>query len=131
MATNPFYTKMQGVATRLLSKFGNPEQVQYMELTGGTPDDIFGGTDNAEYTEHKLIGVFTKVSDALLSKANIRAGDRLFISDKTIKPINGYLLIEGERWNITLPDEINPAGQPIVYKTVVRRAEDSLVTRNE
>lgn len=122
-----FYSKMQRTATKLLTKFGKPQHIQYTFTVGATEDEDFGGTVGGTPTTENLIGVVTKVSDSLLGSMvdgkTIISSDRVVIVDSRVKPEKpGQLKIAGEPWNIIGLTDIDPAGQPIVYKVVCRGA---------
>lgn len=120
-----FYSKMQRTATKLLTKFGKPQHIQYTFTVGATEDEDFGGTTGGTPKTENLIGVVVKIDDSLLGSdldgKTIVSSDRMVIVDSRIKPESpGLLVIGGKEWTILGGVDINPAGTPVVYKVVCR-----------
>lgn len=121
MANNPFYTRLQGTATRLLTRFGNPQHLQYITVIEGEEDPEFGDTEITESDPVDLIGVVTRIDNNLINQKTILPTDKMVVVDRAVYPqAPNYFLIGGVRHTILQDQPIDPAGQPLVYRVVVR-----------
>lgn len=121
--TNPFYTQMQGVATNLLRQFGNPSFIRYIgPKQGGTDDPDFGGqTGGTEPDPVDIAGVVISIERRYIDGETVRATDQMLVCDsQVVLEEDGRLLIGGRKWTIIQLLPVNPAGQLLVQKAVIR-----------
>ena len=115
---------MQGVATNLLTRFGNPQHIQYIgPATGGTVDDDFPGTppDATEPAPVPIVGVVTSIERRYVDNDIIRTTDQMLVCDRAVLiEEDGRLLINGRKWTVLRVLPVDPAGQLIAQRVAIR-----------
>ena len=108
------YLKMQALARKLLTQFGNAKTC------------ILYHTENKVVTQHKGIGVkLNYSSEAIRMNSNtIKAGDAKVLCQFDIMPVENtdVIEIEGEKFNVVASGETRPDNvTKILYTCQVRR----------
>lgn len=121
--SNPFYTKMQKVATKLLRKFGNPGYLKYVgPKEGGVEDEDLGGTIGGNIPDPvDVVGVVTELDRKYINGVTIKETDQMLVADNSVQLSRDGSIQVGDRvWKIISVLPSNPAGQQIVQKVVIR-----------
>lgn len=82
--STPFSRKMQGVATRLLGKYGSTALL--VKAGGKVWDSVAGEFVFSDPTTHPLTGVPVPVESSLINGTTIQAGDITVIADYQLEP---------------------------------------------
>lgn len=94
-----FSKKMQGVATRLLGKFGST--VTLVRAGSKIWDEILGEYVQQPDTLIPLVSVPVPINAALVNETTIQAGDMVFKADYSVLPkMEDKIDFGGERWSV-------------------------------
>lgn len=94
-----FSKKMQGVATRLLGKYGST--VTLVRAGGKVWDPVEGEYAQAPDTTLSLTAVPVPVNIALVNGTTIQAGDMVVKADYSVLPkMEDKVDFNGERWSV-------------------------------
>ena len=118
---NEFYSDMQQIASGLLGEFQQGE-VSYIAVQpgeGGTPDDPAQPVEVATVVNATVRGVLWKYVQAGLATATDL--QVTMPADTVVPSIEGFFLIDGERYKIVQIDRRPAAGVAAVYICVVRK----------
>lgn len=122
-----FYTKMEGIAAKLLTRF-NQGTFQLIKVTPGA-----GSTHNpgsaveAAPVTLKAVSSSAKGQVLLEPGSLVKTGDLLITSKVVagIEPTTGDLIRiggdNGRRWRVVRFDKVPPSGSVVVWKIYVRR----------
>jgi hypothetical protein len=122
-----FYSNMQGVALRLIEKFGQTITLrdtvpgEYDPVTGEqTPDVEVDQPAQAILQDYALQQSGMSYAEGTV----IKQGDKkILVAAQGITPptLTTTVLADGATWTIVNIKEINPAGTPLVYELQGRR----------
>lgn len=94
-----FSRKMQGVATRLLGKYGST--VTLVRAGGKVWDEVLGEYVQGADTSIPLTAVPVPVSAGLVNGTTIQAGDMVVKADYSVLPkMQDKVDFNGERWSV-------------------------------
>ena len=118
-----FAKRMQGVATRLLTKYDERTPANKMKLV------IPGAKvwDGSAYvtqpaTEYDITGVMVPISLSLVNGDSIKNGDAQVIITSDIEPKVGHSIkIDGITWAVVATEPVRYTDTPICYKAQVRK----------
>jgi hypothetical protein len=118
--STPFSRKMQGVATRLLSKYGST--VTLVRAGVKTWDELTGEYIFSESSELPLRSVPVPVNASLVDGATIHAGDMIVRADYSVQPtLEDKILFNGAQWSIVAIDTKIVNDDIIAYFVQVRK----------
>lgn len=94
-----FSKKMQGVATRLLGKYGST--VTLVRAGSKVWDDLLGEYVQQPDTLHPLTAVPVPINAGLVNGTTIQAGDMMVKADYSVLPkMEDKVDFAGERWSV-------------------------------
>jgi hypothetical protein len=114
-----FYSGMQGVATELLTEFG--QTITWSRTTGGTFDPAEGTTTGGTTTNYSGYGALFDFNSNLVDGDNIKATDkRLLLQSGDVPELNDVLTVNGTAYTVLNIEELNPAGTTVKYELQLR-----------
>lgn len=123
-----FSKKMQGVATKLLTKYGST--VSLVRAGSKVWDEILGEYIQQPDTSIPLTAVPVPVAGSVagsrpahfIDGTTIQAGDMQIICDKKVKPAMGdYVLFKGDTWAVVAISPPTVNDDDIVYFILMRK----------
>ena len=117
-----FAKRMQGVATRLLSKYDERVTNKMKLVIPGAK--VWNGSAyvNQPATEHDITGVMTPISMSLVNGDSIKNGDAQIIITSEIEPKVGHSVrVDGVTWAVVATEPVHYTDTPICYKAQVRK----------
>lgn len=118
-----FASKMQGVATRLLTKYDEaPGRLVLLRVGPPVWDDTLAEMVPGAVEQLPLTGVTVPFSAALVDETTIQSGDVQAIVTSAQEPKAGdKLLIDGVQWSIVGQPLVQYTGLAICYKIHARK----------
>jgi len=122
-----FYSNMQGVALRLIDKFG--QTITLRDTVPGEYDPVTGGSMAETIVDQPAQAI---LQDYALQQSGmtyaegtvIKQGDKkILVAAQGLTPptLTTTVIADGATWTIVNIKEINPAGTPLVYEIQGRR----------
>lgn len=117
-----FAKRMQGVATRLLSKYDERVTNKMVLIIPGAKYWNGSAYITKPATEHNVTGVMTPISMALVNGDSIKNGDAQIIITSDIEPKTGHSVrIDGVTLAVVATEPVRYTDTPICYKARVRK----------
>jgi len=115
-----FSKRMQGVATRLLSKYGS--SVTLVRAGGRVWDEVSGEFIRSADTKIPMISAPVPVNARLVNGATIQAGDMVVKADSSVLPkMEDKIDFGGERWSVVAIEKKTVNDDVIAYFIQVRK----------
>lgn len=113
-----FYGTMSGVATDLLSQFGQTVTVRtYTE----NYDPVTGKNTRTPH-DSTTMGVFDNFSWEYMQTHEVKTGDRnLYIDDSVTPELSAKIVVGTEEWSIANIEPVKPGGDVVLYQLQLRK----------
>lgn len=116
-----FYERMQGVATRLLTKFGKPSNLVLIRDTSGVFDPVEGEVAGSALNRISLVGVVLEYKEKDIDGTKIKRQDRMVLIDSAIRVTkNDKIEVAGAVMSVIENKPLSPAGLVVISKVQVR-----------
>lgn len=114
-----FYTDLKGVASNLLTEFG--QSITWSRTTGGTFDPALGETTGQTTTNYSGFGAMFDFDTRLIDGQQILATDkRLLLQAGDVPEVQDLLTINGTVYTVISKSDLTPAGTTVIYELQLR-----------
>lgn len=114
-----FYTDLQGVASSLLTEFG--QSINWSRTTGVTFNPATGETTGGTTTNYSGFGAMFDFDTRLVDGQQILSTDkRLLLQAGDVPEVQDQMTINGTVYTVVSVEDLTPAGTTVMYELQLR-----------